>query len=201
MSVEEKVGQLFMPVLYGPRADTPSEENQARYGVRTPAEVIAQVPPRRRDPLPLGGQHIERRARSSRSPTGCRSAAGDIPLLIGVDQENGQVSRLGSLVTELARGHGDRRHRQDPLAREAARVTGTELRALGINLDFAPVADVNVNPSNPVIGPRAYGSDPKKVAGWSAPRSTASTPRAWPRPPSTSPATATPTWTATPACR
>src|SRR5262245_42447597 len=42
MSLEEKVGQLLMPVVYGTAADTVSGENQARYGARTPAEVIAK---------------------------------------------------------------------------------------------------------------------------------------------------------------
>jgi beta-N-acetylhexosaminidase len=50
------------------------------------------------------------------------------------------------------------------LSRAVAKATGEELRALGVNLDFAPVADVNVNPRNPVIGSRAFGDDPEQVA-------------------------------------
>ena len=53
----------------------------------------------------------------------------------------------------------------DPLlAERAASVTGRELRTLGINVDFAPVLDVNVNPENPVIGDRSFGSSPEAVA-------------------------------------
>ncbi|MFI6145778.1 glycoside hydrolase family 3 protein [Streptomyces sp. NPDC051109] len=49
-------------------------------------------------------------------------------------------------------------------ARRAARIAGAELAAMGIRQDYAPVADVNVNPANPVIGVRSFGSDPRAVA-------------------------------------
>ena len=49
------------------------------------------------------------------------------------------------------------------LAYRVARATAEELTAVGINLDFAPVLDVNSNPNNPVIGDRSFASDPKKV--------------------------------------
>jgi len=49
------------------------------------------------------------------------------------------------------------------LIRQAGRVAGYELRALGIDMDFAPVVDVNSNPDNPVIGNRSFGSDPAAV--------------------------------------
>ncbi|MBG0828091.1 beta-hexosaminidase [Planomonospora sp. ID67723] len=163
MSVEEKVGQLFMPVLYGPAAGTSSGENQARFGVDTPAETIARYRP--------GGVILFPWADNVKSvrqlvalTNGLQKASPGIPLLIGADQENGQVSRLAPLVTKLP-GASVIGSTGDPsLARMAAKTTGAELRALGVNLDFAPVADVNLNPRNPVIGPRAYGSDPEKVA-------------------------------------
>lgn len=50
-------------------------------------------------------------------------------------------------------------------ARTAGRIAGAELAALGINQNYAPDADVNVNPANPVIGVRSFGSDPESVAG------------------------------------
>nr|WSW45745.1 glycoside hydrolase family 3 protein [Streptomyces sp. NBC_01001] len=49
-------------------------------------------------------------------------------------------------------------------ARRAARIAGAELAAMGIRQDYAPVADVNVNPANPVIGVRSFGADPQAVA-------------------------------------
>jgi beta-N-acetylhexosaminidase len=50
------------------------------------------------------------------------------------------------------------------VTRIAYRTIGEELSALGITLDFAPVADVNTNPQNPVIGVRSFGDDPRRVA-------------------------------------
>ena len=48
------------------------------------------------------------------------------------------------------------------LTRDTGRAIGAELAAVGINLDFAPVADVNTNPDNPVIGTRTFGADPAR---------------------------------------
>ncbi|MGW0589226.1 glycoside hydrolase family 3 protein [Streptosporangium sp. NPDC002607] len=163
MSLEEKVGQLFMPVLYGQAADTVSGENQARFGVDTPAKMVARYRPGGVILFPWAG-NVKNVRQVVALTNGLQKASPEIPLLIGADQENGQVSRLAPLVTNLP-GASVIGSTGDPsLARRAAEVTGRELRVLGINLDFAPVADVNINPRNPVIGPRAYGSDPKKVA-------------------------------------
>ncbi len=83
----------------------------------------------------------------------------DIPLLLATDQEGGRVARFGTppftrMPDVLA--IGDRN--DAPLAYEAALVTARELAAVGINWNFAPVADVNSNPDNPVIGDRSFGS-------------------------------------------
>lgn len=93
------------------------------------------------------------------------------PLLMSVDQEGGKVARLkerhgfapSPSAAELGRG--------TPAGTQiAAAVLGKELAACGINLDFAPVVDVNVNPGNPVIGrlDRSFSSDPEVVADHAA---------------------------------
>jgi len=84
--------------------------------------------------------------------------AGDAPL-VAIDQEGGRVARLGAPLLRLppmrVLGEID-----DPdLTRRAARVLGSQLRALGIGVDFAPVLDVDTNPDNPVIGDRSFGRD------------------------------------------
>ncbi|MFI6451497.1 glycoside hydrolase family 3 protein [Streptosporangium amethystogenes] len=163
MSLEEKVGQLFMPVLYGQAADTVSGENQARFGVDTPAKMVARYRPGGVILFPWAG-NVKNVRQVVALTNGLQKASPEIPLLIGADQENGQVSRLAPLVTNLPGASVIGSTGDSSLARRAAEVTGSELRVLGINLDFAPVADVNINPRNPVIGPRAYGSDPNKVA-------------------------------------
>lgn len=86
------------------------------------------------------------------------------PLVVAVDQEGGSVARLRSGFTRLPpfRALGDA---NDPvLARDIGRLLGGELRAVGIDWNFAPVLDVDTNPENPVIGARSLGSDPERVA-------------------------------------
>ena len=88
-------------------------------------------------------------------------AAADLPLFIGIDEEGGIVSRLGKSNIE---------HDEFPPAAEmedvfwAGTSIGSTLSMLGINVDFAPVADVNTNPDNPIIGTRAFSSDPQAAA-------------------------------------
>ncbi|WP_053175002.1 beta-N-acetylhexosaminidase [Nonomuraea sp. SBT364] len=160
LSTEEKVGQLFMPVLYGTAADTVSGENQARYGAQTPAKVIREYH--------LGGvilfpANVKSTAQVVDLTNGMQKAAG-VPLLVGTDQENGLVSRMSTLMTRFPGAAQIGATGDTGLSRAVARATGEELRALGVNLDFAPVADVNIDPKNPVIGQRAFGDDPAKVA-------------------------------------
>lgn len=86
--------------------------------------------------------------------------AGLPPLLIAVDQEGGSVERL-PLGLPGAMALGATRSAED--ARRAGEITGRALRAAGVNVNFAPVLDVNTNPSNPVIGIRSFGDDPVVV--------------------------------------
>ncbi len=87
-----------------------------------------------------------------------------VPLLIAADQEGGTVTRLGPPATvmpsAMARGAAD----DVALAARAAAVMAAEMRAVGINVNLAPAADVNSNPLNPVIGARSFGEDPYRVA-------------------------------------
>ena len=84
------------------------------------------------------------------------------PLLIATDQEGGQLMSIGDgtpLPGNMALGAT----RSNELARHAGEVLGRELAALGINVNYAPCADVNINPKNPVVGVRSFGEDPKLV--------------------------------------
>ncbi|GAA4518469.1 beta-N-acetylhexosaminidase [Nonomuraea ferruginea] len=160
MSVREKVGQLFMPVVYGTAADTVSGENQARYGAQTPEKVVAKYH--------LGGVILfPANVKSVGQVVGLTNGlqkSTDLPLLIGTDQENGLVSRMSAVMTRFPGAARIGATGKPSVAREVAQATGEELRALGVNLDFAPVADVNIDPKNPVIGERAYGNRPGEVA-------------------------------------
>jgi beta-N-acetylhexosaminidase len=86
------------------------------------------------------------------------------PLLVGVDQEGGRVTRLPPpfLMPPAAATLGAADN--PSLAKELARAVGRELRAAGFTWNLAPVLDVHTNPANPIIGDRAFSSDPDRVA-------------------------------------
>ena len=94
----------------------------------------------------------------------CSGLATEWPFWISVDQEGGRVARLRSPFTEWPPAMTLGRSGDEALAVRYATTLATELRAVGINLDYAPVLDVHTNPSNPVIGDRALSNDPKVVA-------------------------------------
>ena len=87
------------------------------------------------------------------------------PLFLALDQEGGSVVRVGSGMTVFTSQMG-LAATPDPVAavQRVAAVTAAELRANGVNWNFAPVADVNNEPLNPIIGNRSFGSDPQRVS-------------------------------------
>ncbi|HEX2348938.1 MAG TPA: glycoside hydrolase family 3 N-terminal domain-containing protein [Ktedonobacterales bacterium] len=93
-----------------------------------------------------------------------REAGHPTPLLIAVDQENGIVRRLGDAITSLPGAMALGAIDDEALTSAVAEATGQELSALGINMNLAPVADINSNPANPVIGVRSFGQDVALVA-------------------------------------
>ncbi|KRE56538.1 beta-N-acetylhexosaminidase [Phycicoccus sp. Soil748] len=169
MTLEEKVGQLFIQNVYGKDATTPDARNIPLYGVASPAEVVRKYH--------LGGVIYFAWTDSVQNPqqitglsNGLQQAALSqdskvhIPLQVATDQEQGVVTRIGPPATQfpgsMALGAG----RSTDDARTAARITGEELKAMGVNTDFAPDSDVNVNALNPVIGTRSFSSDPALAA-------------------------------------
>ncbi len=89
------------------------------------------------------------------------------PLLIALDQEGGQLMAIGA-ATQLPGNMALGATGSEELAFEAGQVLGSELRAMGVNVDYAPCVDVNTNPNNPVVGVRSFGEDPTSVARLSA---------------------------------
>lgn len=195
MTLEEKIGQLFVTRVYGHSATDPdradADANLHEIGVRTAAELIERYR--------VGGIVYFTWAHNTRDPhqiaelsNGIQRASlalpRGLPVLIATDQEHGAVARVGEPATlfpgAMAVGAGGSRHD----ARTLGRIAGRELRALGIRQDYAPVADVNVNPANPVIGVRSFGADPEavarlvaaQVAGYQADRQVAATAKHFP---------------------
>ncbi|MFC4587228.1 glycoside hydrolase family 3 protein [Sphaerisporangium corydalis] len=174
MSLEEKVGQLFVADVYGESGDTAAPAdvaaNQAMYGpgVKNGDDLIARYK--------LGAVLYFRWANNLNDPVRTAGLSNDlqraalaqparIPLLVATDQEHGAVYRLDEPFTAFPGQMALGAARSAAGALTAGLVTGRELTALGINQDYAPVADVNIDPGNPVIGVRSFGEDTDLVSG------------------------------------
>ncbi|GIP20242.1 beta-N-acetylhexosaminidase [Paenibacillus sp. J22TS3] len=157
LTLDEKIGQLF---ICGFHSQTPDEQ------IKT---LIEQYH--------LGGVIYFRRNVGSASQLADLShnlqvlskPLSEIPLFIAIDQEGGMVSRIDHDGVSRIPGNMSLGAAGDlKLTEAAAALGGEELFKLGINLNFAPVVDVNNNPVNPVIGVRSFGEDPKLVAAHGA---------------------------------
>ena len=169
MTLEEKVGQLFIQNVYGRDATTPDSRNVPLYGVASPREVVQKYH--------LGGVIYFAWTDSVQSPeqivglsNGLQKASlsqptkAPVPLQIAIDQEQGVVTRIGPPATQFPGSMALGADGRAPDARTAAAITGRELLAMGVNTNFAPVCDVNVNALNPVIGTRSFSSHPDLAA-------------------------------------
>mgnify|MGYP000430158910 CR=1 FL=1 len=81
------------------------------------------------------------------------------PALVSIDQENGWISRLHGVVTELPNNYALGKLNSLNTTKNIAEISGKELLALGIHWSLSPVADVNSNPKNPIIGVRSFGEN------------------------------------------
>ncbi|MFY1698872.1 MULTISPECIES: glycoside hydrolase family 3 N-terminal domain-containing protein [unclassified Solwaraspora] len=189
LSDEDLVGQVLMPYAYGASATEVSAGsaagNRELAGVDTPAEMIERY---RLGGLILVGfsaddptgsnqptTNVDDTAQVRQLTTGLQEAAGrlpaaalpdgggELPLLIGTDQEFGIVTRITQGVTLLPSAMAAGAAGQPELTEAAWRAAGAELAALGVNVDFAPVADV-LGVDSTVIGSRSYGADPAAAA-------------------------------------
>ncbi|WSE27784.1 glycoside hydrolase family 3 protein [Amycolatopsis rhabdoformis] len=166
LTLEEKVGQLFVTWVNGKSADEVNPKNQTDFGVDTPAEVVRKYH--------LGGviyfnndsrDNFDTPTQVAKLSNGLQQAAissgAHVPLQIGTDQEGGTVTRMGAPATEFPNSMAIAAGRSTTSATQAATIIGHELRAVGINQDFAPDSDVNSNPANPVIGVRSFAGQPE----------------------------------------
>lgn len=149
MTLTERVGQLCMVGFEGPEVTPDLRAWMKEY---RPGGVI------------LFSRNLIDAEQIARLTNQLQEIAGDPPLLLAIDQEGGRVSRLPSGFTIFPPAATVARSGSTELAYQAAAVTAKELRAVGINMNMAPVLDVQTNPSNPIIGDRAFGSDPDNVS-------------------------------------
>ncbi len=152
MTLKEKVGQLFMIGFSGKKLTGDIKEMIERYHI--------------------GGVIYFKRNLQSPSQAGklsnglqklATTSGKGIPLFISTDQEGGVVTRLqGSthFPGQMALGST----RNEKLAERTGKIVAREIKSAGINMNLAPVLDVNNNPDNPVIGVRSFGEDPELVS-------------------------------------
>ncbi|GBF73712.1 hypothetical protein PA598K_02028 [Paenibacillus sp. 598K] len=150
MSVEEKVGQLVIFGLEGTTLQDETREMIERYAVggfilyKDNVDTLAQT-------VELGNQ-----LKAANREHG-------IPLLLGIDQEGGRVDRMPGGVSKVPAPEKIAAKDDKSYTYASGQALGLQVRALGLNLDFAPVLDIDSNPDNPVIGDRAYGHTPQSV--------------------------------------
>lgn len=157
ISLEEKVGQLLMVHFQG---EVPNEDARILIqdvkvggiiyynwsnGLHSPPEVQA---------LSAGLQQLTEK---NQHP---------IPLLIATDQEGGIVARLTKGFTKFPGNKALGESGEPSLAYAAALAMGQEMHVVGVNMNLAPVVDVNSNPRNPIIGVRSFGEDPETVIAY-----------------------------------
>ncbi|MEM3832709.1 MAG: beta-N-acetylhexosaminidase [Thermoprotei archaeon] len=155
MSLEEKVGNLFM---FG--FDNTGDSTTVTEELRT---LIEQYH--------VGGviyfsrnlKSAKQAAELSQSIQSVVKRNHKLPIIIAADQEGGNVVRLKD-GTIFPGNMGLGAINSKKIVYEVSRIIGRELISVGINMNLAPVLDVNTNPRNPVIGIRSFGSDPEMVA-------------------------------------
>jgi beta-N-acetylhexosaminidase len=151
-SLEEKLGQLFLVYFEGPLLSPALEEMIREYHIG--GLIFYSI-----------AGNIQTLSQVAQLTTSAQ-AQSRIPLWMGIDQEGGPVVRLTEGVTVFPSAMAVAAAGSLEDAEAMAQVVGIELKNLGFNLNFAPVVDVNSNPHNPIIGIRAFGSDPKQVADY-----------------------------------
>jgi beta-N-acetylhexosaminidase len=148
MTLREQIGQLFMVGFLGSSVSKELEELIRQY---KPGGVI------------LFSRNLESVEQIVNLTNHLQKLSPHSPLLISIDQEGGRVSRVPKGFTIFPPCEEIGRCNSYELAYAAASVVAAELRCVGINMNMAPVLDVNSNPANPVIGDRAFGATPAIV--------------------------------------
>lgn len=156
MTIEEKLGQLFMVFFEGTEFSPALERTIQELHVGGILIFHINVGP------------VEELAATIAAAQDAAAASGaQIPLFVAVDHEGGLIDRFGGRLTLFPGPMAIAATGSVENARAVAEAMSAELRALGINMNLAPVVDVNNNPNNPVIGSRAFGSTPEIVTSFS----------------------------------
>ena len=168
MTLRQKVGQLF--IVHPDSLDPPPNPDEKCAVGCTPAmmEALQQYPV---GGIIMFGENIESPDQIRKFNTDLQACA-EIPLFLCIDEEGGLVARLANhkaFDLPKYRSAASVGKSGDPSkALEMGRTIGSYLKEYGFNVDFAPVADVNTNPKNTIIGSRAFSSKPETAAQMAA---------------------------------
>ncbi|MBD0381551.1 beta-N-acetylhexosaminidase [Paenibacillus sedimenti] len=145
MTVDEKIGQLIIAGIDGYEVNLHSRELIETYhvgglilyqtNVKSTSQLVELV-----------------------SALKGANAGNKLPLWIGVDEEGGKVTRLPNEIVKTPANIEIGKTNSNEFAFRVGSLLGQELKAFGLNVDFAPVLDINSNPNNPVIGDRSFGT-------------------------------------------
>ena len=152
MTMEEKLGQLVMVGLDGYSIDDNAKTFISSYKVSG---------------FIFFSRNIESQQQSlelANSLKAFNEENSNIPLLLGVDEEGGRVSRLPIQYKKLPTNQKIGSISNAEFSREIGEILGQQVKSLGLNLDFAPVMDIMSNPKNTVIGNRSFGSNADVVS-------------------------------------
>lgn len=152
MSLSRKIGQMLLCGFYGTEIGDGLKRFIAERGIGGVIYFARNV------------SSVEQVAELSARLQETALHSGNLPLWISIDQEGGMVARITDGVALMPGQMAIAAGSAPEEAYRLARISGEELRLLGINLNFAPVLDVNNNPGNPVIGVRSFGESPERAA-------------------------------------
>ena len=151
MDLDDKIGQLLVLTAQG----TTAADNASLIEAHRPGGLI------------YFDANLDDAEQIAELSSGVQDLAGEqgrgVPLFLGIDQEQGRVVRM-PVGTHFPDAMAVGATGDTDLAALRAATTAAELTSVGINLNYAPDADVNTDPNNPVIGIRSFGSDPERVS-------------------------------------
>ncbi|MEY2195976.1 beta-N-acetylhexosaminidase [Neobacillus sp. BF23-41] len=150
MSLDEKIGQMIIAGISGTTMDTNTKNLLTKYKV---GGIIFY---QNNLVNPTQAVQFVNQMKSESDP--------NLPLLLGVDQEGGRVTRLPSGLVNFPTNKEIGSINNSQFSYNVGTILGKELKGFGFNLDFAPVLDINSNPKNPVIGDRSFGNNPEVVS-------------------------------------
>ncbi|WHY03343.1 beta-N-acetylhexosaminidase [Neobacillus sp. DY30] len=150
MSLEDKIGQMILAGISGTTLDTNAKNLISQFHVggiifyknnfETPEQTVQLV-----NQLKAGN-------------------SSNLPLFLSVDQEGGKVTRLPGGLVNFPPNNQIGEVNDSEFSYKVGSLLGYELKEFGLNLNFAPVLDINSNPNNPVIGVRSFGNHSEIVS-------------------------------------